>query len=196
MHLAPLLSFSALAALASASPTPVQITARSCTTILPSSYQQIEEATPAAAYPQNRQFLVSRTASPGNDIDTLVRFTGIPAGSYGCQLGVSFFPAFTVSSSGASSQLNAYKLGNDIGVSSTYVEYFPAGGNGNPINSTLFGTITIEGMGQKAIINSGVCTPDMSFLFEIANQGAGNVSFLDAGNNLTGIGGFYLSYDC
>ena len=125
-----------------------------------------------------------------------MHFTGIPAGSYGCQLSVSFFPAFTVSSSGASTQLNVYKLGNDISADSTYAEYFPAGGNGSPVNSTLFGTITLQGMGQKAVINSGVCTPDMSFLFELANPGAANVSFLDAGNNLTGIGGFYISYDC
>ena len=196
MHLTSLFTLTALTALVSSSPTPIQHAARSCTIKLPSTYQQIEEATPSTAYPQGRQFLVSRTASPGNDVDTLVHFTGIPTGSYGCQLDVSFFPAFTISSTGASTQLNVFKLGNNITVDSTYADYFPSGGSGSPVNSTLFGTITLEGMGQKAVINSAVCTPDMSFLFEIANQGAGNVSFFDQGDNLTGIAGFYLNYDC
>ena len=91
--------------------------------------------------------------------------------------------------------MNIYSLSQDITPSSTYSTYFPQGGKGAPTGSTLFGTTTING--QKQIINSEVCANDLSFLFEIASDDvAGSVSYQDAGDNLSGIGGLFLTYNC
>ena len=46
-------------------------------------------------------------------------------------------------------------------------------------------------------MNSQVCSPDLNYLFEVASDtDAGTTTFTDAGNNLSGIGGFYVTYDC
>lgn len=128
------------------------------------------------------------------DVDTLVRFTGIPPGSYGCQLAMSFTFEYEINSTG-NALLNVYALPGTVKPTDTYNDYFPKGGRGSPVGGTLFTTTTITG--QRAVLNSEVCRPELSFLFEIASDSsAGSVAFRDAGDNLTGIGGFYLTYNC
>ncbi|MCJ1411936.1 hypothetical protein MMC19_006028 [Ptychographa xylographoides] len=198
MYFATLLVVSGLAALSSAIPTPTELHARTCTTILPATYQVISESQQTATFPQNRFFVASQSATPGSNVDSLVHFTGIPDGSYGCTLGWSFTYEYNIPSAG-DSQLNVYRLGTDISAQSTYSEYFPNGGKGSPPGTTLFGTTTLAS-GEaivSSVINSGVCSPDMSFLFELASDTvAGDVSFQDAGDNSSGIGGFYMSFNC
>ena len=194
MRSSSLLAASALAVLGFASPNPVKVAARSCTIKLPTTYQLISEVYSKSAYPQGRYFDVSQLAAPGSNVDTLVHFTDIPVGSYGCQLAVEFTYGYSIPSTG-NTQLNVYALSTDITEDSTYEKYFPSGTRGTPMGAFLFGTTTLNG--GPAIINSATCAQNMSFLFEIASEtDAGSVQFQDAGDNLTGIGGFYMTYDC
>lgn len=188
-----LIATTALAALTSASPTPANLAPRACTTQLPSSYQEIIQVRPTEFFSQNQNFYAYSDASTGNHIDTLVHFTGIPAGSYGCQLAVEFSGANNPTSSGAT-QLNVYNLlgaENDITASSSYAQYFPNGGSGSPKATALWGTVTLDG--QKHVINSAACTPSMSFLFEIASE---TQSGIVEWNNLAAGNGLYLTYNC
>ncbi|MCJ1429111.1 hypothetical protein MMC29_007024 [Sticta canariensis] len=205
MHFSPLLSIFLLTPLINAQPTiqvPLQdedvyndgFHDKSCTIKLPSSYQQISRVSPQKSFPQNNIFNVTQATGGKDNTDTLLRFSGIPTGSYGCQLAVSFTFDYPIYSIG-STQLNVYALPRPISPSDTYSTYFPNGGRGIPKDSYLFATTTITG--QKAVLNSQVCQPSLGYLFEIASEtAAGSVTFADAGNNLSGIGGFYLTYNC
>ena len=127
-------------------------------------------------------------------MNTLVRFASIPSGSFGCQLAVTFTFQYPISSSG-NAQLNVFALPNDISKTDTYKTYFPNGGRGTPKDSFLFATTTING--QKAVLNSQGCKPTLGYLFQIASDtAAGAVSFVDAGNNLSGISGFFITHNC
>lgn len=160
---------------------------------LPTSYQQISQSSPQEYFPQNNIFNVTQASGGINNVNTLLRFTGIPSGSYGCQLEVSFTFEYPIYSSG-STLLNVWSLPEPISSTDTYATYFPTGGRGIPKGSFLFGSITLTG--QKAVINSQVCKPSLGYLFQIASAtAAGSVTFADAGNNLSGIGGFYLTYN-
>lgn len=205
MHFSPLLPLVLLTTLINAQP-PVQVPlqdenldhesvhVKSCTTKLPSSYQQITRSSPKTSFPQNNIFNVTQTNGGKNNTDTLLRFSGIPPGSYGCQLSMSFTFDYPIYSSG-STLLNVYALPRPISASDTYATYFPNGDRGTPKDSFLWATTTITG--QRATLNSEVCRSDLGYLFEITSLTAdGGVTFADAGNNLSGIGGFYLTYNC
>lgn len=107
---------------------------------------------------------------------------------------MSFTFDYEIDSSG-STQLSVYSLSNDVSEDDTYATYFTNGGIGTPAGSFLWATTEITG--EKAVLNSKTCNSSMSFLFQIASaNSAGSVAFLDAGDNLSGHGGFYMSYDC
>ncbi len=167
---------------------------RACTIELPASYQQISEDAPSTSFTQSHLFNVSQAQGGTSNVDTLVRFANIPSGSFGCELSVSFTFDFPISSSG-NTLLNVYSLPSDISKTDTYATYFPNGGRGTPKGSFLFASIKITG--QKAVLNSQSCKPTLNYLFQIASDtAAGAVSFVDAGNNLSGIGGFFVSHNC
>ena len=196
MHSAINFIIATLAASATAFPSKKQaaLTPLSCTIQLPTSYQQIVQTSPTTSFPQNNIFNVTQAADGSANTDTLLRFAEIPSGSYGCEVAMSFTFEYPIYSSGET-QLNVYALPNDISSSDTYQTYFPDGGRGTPKGSYLWATTTITG--QKAVLNSKTCQPALGFLFQIASStGAGAVTFTDAGDNLSGIGGFYLTHNC
>lgn len=200
MYLTSLLTIGIFAGLSAAAPATQQVIGledvnpAACTIKLPSFYQLISSATPQTSFQQSRLFQVNQAAGGTNNVDTLVSFTGIPTGSFGCQLAMSFTFEYPINSTG-STLLNVYALPKPIKSTDTYETYFPQGGRGTPKGSYLFATTRITG--QKAVLNSQTCAPTLGYLFEIASDtDAGTVSFVDAGNNLSGIGGFYLTYNC
>lgn len=165
-----------------------------CSTKLPTSYQQINQVLPKQSYPQNFVFKVSQSKGGLDNIGTLLRFSGIPPNSFGCTLSLSFTFDFPINNTG-STLVNVFSLSNDIKPSDTWGTYFPDGRKGIPVGGFLFGTTRITG--QKAVINSQVCKSSLNYLFLIASDTeAGEVAFVDAGNNLSGIGGFYIAYNC
>lgn len=197
MRFSSFFALSVLATVSTATPTKQEVLQspvdQTLSISLPVSYQLISQDTPNTSFQQSRLLKVSQVQGGLSNIDTLLRFTGIPAGSFGCQLALSFTFEFQINSTG-NSQVNIYRLPNDIKPTDTYATYFPKGGRGTPEGASLFGTTTING--QKAIINSQVCTPNLNYLIEIASDTqAGSVAFVDAGNNLSGIGGFFVSYN-
>ena len=197
MYFSSLLAASILAALSIATP-PVQevlgVHPELCLNKLPTSYQQINQVVPKQSYPQSFVFKVSQSEGGLDNIGTLLRFSGIPSGSFGCTLSLSFTFEYPINNTG-STLVNAYSLSNDIKPSDTWATYFPNGQKGTPRGGYLFGSTRITG--QKAVINSQVCNSSLNYLFLIASDTkAGEVAFVDAGNNLSGIGGFYIAYNC
>ncbi|MCJ1338873.1 hypothetical protein MMC09_004162 [Bachmanniomyces sp. S44760] len=194
MYAPTLISLSLLSTLAAAIPTPAALAPRSCTTIIPNSYQTIQENAPYGVFNPVREFQVSQQSGGEYSIDTIVNFTDIAAGSYGCELGLSFTNEYNIPQSG-STLLNVYALDTSIAGDESYETYFPNGGKGTPAGAYLFGSVTITG--QKQIINSKACSSELSFLFEISNEDeAGSVFFVDAGDNLSGIGGLFMTFNC
>ncbi len=107
---------------------------------------------------------------------------------------MSFTYEYDIPTSG-NTQLNVYALPGDISATDTYATYFADGARGTPAGAYLWTTTTVTG--KAAVLNSKTCESSMSFLFQIASDvSAGAVSFMDAGNNLSGIGGFYVTYNC
>ncbi|MCJ1388873.1 hypothetical protein MMC18_001724 [Xylographa bjoerkii] len=131
--------------------------------------QGIEQQLALTAFPQTCSFYASSGPSPGYAIDSLIHFTGIPAGSAGCTLDVSFTYEYNISSTG-STLLNVYNLlDDDITKYSNYAGYYPQGGSGEPISANgLWGSLTLNGAAHT--VNSAACTGNMSFLVEIASQ--------------------------
>jgi hypothetical protein len=190
-----------LLSLASATPTtpgfftPSQayLTPQCGTTITPTIQQRIDSSFPNQAIPPSNSFWVSQTF-PGN-VDTLVQFTGIPAGSYDCALNAVFPDAvnYPVTSTG-NALLNVYVLNCDIQETDSYETYFPKGGSGLPHGASfLWGTATLRN-GGPIRINSEACNETLNFLFEIASETAqGSVAFT---KNVVGLSGLYVTYDC
>lgn len=197
MYFSSLLATSVLVALSIAAPPSQEalgLLPASCSVRLPSSYQQINQVLPKQSYPQNSVFKVSQNEGGGDNIGTLLRFSGIPSVSFGCTLSLSFTFEYPIKNTG-STLVSVYALPNDIKPSDTWETYFPTGRKGTPLGGFLFGSTTITG--QKAVVNSGVCHNSLNYLLLIASDTkAGEVSFVDAGNNLTGIGGFFIAFNC
>lgn len=197
MQFVTLLAVSALAVLITAAPPPQEALGfhpTACSIRLPASYQQINQVQPRQSYRQGFVFKVSQSEGGGSNIGTLLRFSGIPSGSYGCTLALSFTFEYPINSTG-STLISVYALSNNISTSDTWETYFPVGRKGTPIGGFLFGSTTITG--QKAVINSQTCKNSLNYLFVLSDETkAGEVVFVDAGNNLSGIGGFYLAYNC
>ncbi|MCJ1461616.1 hypothetical protein MMC07_000213 [Pseudocyphellaria aurata] len=211
MHLSSLLPLALFTSLISAQVPPDQIPlrdenvrdegphAKACTFTLPSSYQQISSSAADTFFPQNDKFNVAQiiaTPKPDYNTDTLLRFSGIPSGSSGCALTFFFRSKYPINSSG-STELHVYALSTpSITAKATYRTYYPKLGSGVPKGGSLNGntTITTE---KRVVISSLECKPSLDYLFQIASDKQnGSVSFTDAGNDVAGISGFYLSYNC
>lgn len=197
MHFTSFLVSSVLAALSLAAPPsqePLGHESAVCSRKLPASYQQINQVLPQQSYPNNFVFKVSQSRGGLDNIGTLLRFTGIPSNSFGYTLKLSFTFEFPINSTG-STLVNVFKLSNDINPSDTWETYFPTGRKGTPVGGFLFGTISVTQKG--AIVNSQRWETGFNYLFLLASdtQG-GEVAFRDAGNNLSGIGGFFIEYGC
>lgn len=159
---------------------------------LPTSYQQINQVLPRQSFPNNFVFKVSQSQGGLDRIGTLLRFKGIPSDSFGYTLKLSFTFEFPINSTG-STQVNVFKLSNDITPSDTWETYFPNGRKGTPVGGFLFGTIFVTQKG--AIVNSQTWESGFNYLFLLASDTqAGEVAFRDAGNNLSGIGGFFIEF--
>lgn len=201
MHFTSCFAIGVLAALTTAAPADQEVLKSShdvestaCSTKLPTSYQLISRDLPKTSFQPSRLFEVSQVVGGVSNTDSLLRFSGIPPGSFGCQLAISFTANYPITSSG-STQVNIYGLLNDIRSTDTYSTYFPNGGRGIPKDAFLFGTTTINGL--KAVINSQVCRPNLAYLIEIASDTkAGRVTFVDAGKPHPDVAGFYLTYNC
>ena len=206
-------SLLSLAGLSAAAPTPVDLAPRCGTTLFPTFLQQLSEADPTTVEPNtlstDGDFLVSQDVdASGNIIDRvyqLVAFENIPAGSYGCQLAVTFPAGYPITSTGTPT-LNVTTVFNDESSSITFPNsyswssFFPP--TSPPFGQGLFGTVSLSA-GQSTVINSEGCPVgggSLAFVFSIASWETqpASVEFNENVNQLNGAGlaGVYLTYDC
>ena len=166
-----------------------------CTKLPPTSFQQIYQDSPLTASPQSNTFNVSQSAGGTSNVATLLRFSSIPLGAGGpCSLVMAFSPNYPIKFSGSNTQLNVYKLIDDITRGASYATYFPNGGK-KPKDLSIWSTMTVTG--NNFTVNSGGCPSQgfQGFLFVMAdNTAAGAVTFIDQGSS--GVAGFNMTYNC
>ncbi|MCJ1463083.1 hypothetical protein MMC07_001688 [Pseudocyphellaria aurata] len=119
--------------------------------IFPASDQRVSSSEPLKSFPQDNIFSVTPNSATDDNTASLLSFTGIPGGSYGCHLAESFTPEYLICSS-SRTKLNVHALHQPIPTDETYATYFAHGGKGYPKISYLFGTTTITG--KRSVINS------------------------------------------
>lgn len=194
--------------LASATPTPVEVAPRCGTTLTPTFLQQLTEADPTAVQPNtittDGDFLVSQSVDTGlNIVDRvyqLAAFESIPAGSYGCQLAVTFPNSYPITSTG-NPILNVTTVFNDDSTSLVYPndyswsKFFPP--PSPPFGQGLFGTVTLE-PGTTQVINSEGCPAGgagLGFVISIASweTEAASVGFKQSDSPISGV---YMTYNC
>jgi hypothetical protein len=201
-----------LLGLASAVPTPVDLAPRCGTTLVPTILQQLSEADPTLVgedtVSTSGDFQVSQSIDAyGNLMDRIYQiaaFQDIPAGSYACQLAVTFPEDYPITTTGAPT-LNITTLFNDDSTDITYpnsVSWSTLYPPTSPLGEGLFGTVTLA-PGTTQVINSEACPVgggNLAFLFSIASwvTQPASVEFNEYVNDLNGAGlaGVYLTYNC
>ncbi|CAK7213904.1 hypothetical protein SBRCBS47491_001964 [Sporothrix bragantina] len=201
--------FGLLAGLVAAVPTPAEIAPRCGTTYYPTILQQLSESSPNAVGANTANtdgdFHVAQTVvnggAPSDRIYQLVGFTGVAAGSYGCQLSLTFPAGYPITSSlggvaGGVPQLNV----TTVLRSNPGAIAYPNGFTFNSFPSQLapgqglFGTVSAQ-PGTTIVINSETCDTNLAFLVSIATwtgQSA-NVEFAEKKSPLAGV---YLTANC
>lgn len=202
MHRFSALTFVAsLLGLTSAAPTKVDIAPRCGATYYPTILQQLVESDPDTVYPNTDNFHVQRKVVNGalsDRIYQLVGFEGIQAGSYGCQLAISFPPSYTITTEPSSYnvQMNVTTALNGLSSQVTYPNDF-TWNNWPALGEGLFGTVTAAA-GYNTVINSEACPPgggNLAFLFEVARwmEITSSVDFTQSNSPLAGV---YLTANC
>ena len=201
-----------LLGLSAAVPTPTELAPRCGTTLFPSFLQQLSEADPWNVEPDtlcvDGDFRVSQDVDMmGNIVDRvyqIVAFENIPAGSYGCQLAVTFPDGYPIYSTGTPT-LNVSTFFNGWSSAIAYPNdwswssFFPP--TSPPFGDGLFGTVTLS-PGQNAVINSEGCPEgggNLAFVFSIASWETqpASVEFDEINSwDDTGLAGAYLTYNC
>ncbi|EOO02055.1 hypothetical protein UCRPA7_2389 [Phaeoacremonium minimum UCRPA7] len=185
----------------SAAPTKVDLAPRCGTTYYPTILQQLVESDPDTVYPNNDNFHVQRKVVNGALSDRVyqfVGFEGIPAGSYGCQLAITFPQSYPVTTEPAdyNVQMNVTTALNGLSSEVTYPNAF-TWNNWPALGTGLFGTVTAAA-GSTAVINSEACPPgggNLAFLFEVSRwvEITSSVDFTQSNSPLAGV---YLTANC
>ncbi|OCK84697.1 hypothetical protein K432DRAFT_378346 [Lepidopterella palustris CBS 459.81] len=104
--------------------------------------------------------------------DLIVSFTGIPSGSYGCQLEFDFKPnpSASVTGIGNPQNLNVYAINGDLPATVTWDSITPV--TGSLVGTWTFPTGNDLKVAKTIVINSFVCQPTMNFRIQVANDGA------------------------
>jgi len=207
------LALSSLWALSSAVPTPVELSPRCGTTLVPTILQQLTESNPSWVAPNtvstDGDFSVSQDVDASGNITNRVyqvaAFQNIPAGAYGCQLAVTFPANYPITSTGVptldvttldTTSPGSITYPNTLSWSSLYPPASP------PLGQGLFGTVNVA-PGTTQVINSEACPVgggNAAFVFSIADWETepASVEFAQSVNALNGAGlaGVYLTYNC
>ncbi|KAG9233659.1 hypothetical protein BJ875DRAFT_37751 [Amylocarpus encephaloides] len=192
----------------SAVPTPVELAPRCGTTLQPSIVQQLQQSYPAQSYPNRAvsaggdgYFEVGQSSAATNRKYMIVAFSSIPAGSYGCSLGVAFPAGYPLSSNPGSPSLNVKTLYKDTPASITtpnswsWNTFFPP--SSPPLGQGVYGTTSLT-TPQSATINTNACPPgggSLAFIVSLADwiSGPAGVSYK---SGVSPQAGFYLTHNC
>lgn len=172
-------------------PTAAELVPRACVTEYPSFLTTVQKASPNTAFGNTQYTIVAQDANRVNEIDTEIKFTNIPAGSYGCQLEF-FAPAgYTVKSTG-NTQLNIFVPTRDVQSTDTF--------NNAPPKKYLFGTSTLSSQANastKIVVNSLVCNSTLSFIVQIASAtAAGRVEANQQNPPTSPVAGWRITHNC
>jgi Ubiquitin 3 binding protein But2 C-terminal domain len=172
---------SALSVLSFATPTPVRSAPRCGTTIQPSTIELVNSGNPTTAYGPSSTFSLSNSPT----IRSLVQFTNIPAGAYGCSLITTFPAGYHVS---GTAQADVYRLNSDITSQTTW--------DSAPSNGANIGPVTFaNAVGGKSTINTVTCAQTLNFGFGIVDWAKpGSDVFFEQDDSLDA--GLFLVYDC
>jgi hypothetical protein len=203
-----IISFLPFISLILAAPTPADLAPRCGSTVYPSILQTITESSPSDVSVNtvggSGLFHVAQQAGPTNRISQIVGFTNIPAGSYGCTLGLTIPTVSSLTTTG-SPTLNVTTLFVDhpdqISTSNNW-SWNTIVGQGAGVTQGLFGTVNVN-PGTAATVNSEACPANggnAAFLLSVASWVSGNVDvqFNEYYNAMNGQGltGFYMTYNC
>ncbi|PYI03167.1 hypothetical protein BO78DRAFT_323441 [Aspergillus sclerotiicarbonarius CBS 121057] len=187
----PIATLALLASMALASPTPVDLVARACTTISPSTIDVLDSANPNTPS-TGQHFSLARTATANTKVSALT-FTGIPNDATGCMLTIDI-PALTQPIAQGANQA-------DIWSTDPWDSNSPPTWNNQPNKREMVGTYqfpnTPTSTPAHTIIASNTCSTTMSWLALLSTwqTTSGTVDFQNsiAGTNPTG---FSLVYNC
>ena len=199
MHCSPVLAVAVgLLGLAAAAPTKVELAPRCGTTYYPTILQQLVESDPDTVFPNTNAFHVQRKVVDGvlsDRVYQFVAFEGIAAGSYGCQLAITFPESYTITTepAGYNVQMNVTTALNGLSSEVTYPNPF-TWNNWPSLGEGLFGTVSAI-PGSTAVINSETCQENIAFLFEVSKwvDITSSVDFEQSNNPLAGV---YLTANC
>lgn len=146
-------------------PTEVELVPRAGVTEYPSYLTTIQESSPNTAYGNTQYTIVAQNSGGVSRVDTLLKFTNIPANSYGCQLEFYVPAGYTIKSTG-NTQINIFVTTRDVQSTDTW--------NNAPGKSYLFGTITLSTVNapRTFVVNSLVCKATLNFRISIASATA------------------------
>jgi len=131
-----------------------------------------------------QQYFVWNYYSNPIEHDSLVEFTGIPAGAWNCQLEWNL-PANADLFSWGKTQLNIYTVDRDATASDTW--------NNSPQPVSLWGTTTLS-VGGTSVVNGKTCSPNLTFRIEIARDS--DAPGLVGWTVSDGIPGWQLRHSC
>ncbi|KAH8693341.1 hypothetical protein GQ44DRAFT_159714 [Phaeosphaeriaceae sp. PMI808] len=175
---------------------PTHLSPRQCAIEYPSYQGFIQKENPTVGA-NGPYFLVWKdpTSPTGTIIESLIQFSNIPSGAWGCQLEL-FFPKNypqLLGMRGGASKINVYETTGPIPNGATW--------NTAPQTKFLFGNTPALPVNQlvaedvKIVINSAVCQPTMSYRITIAPEsGAGGVEFWQ--DNTYPHVGFRMVHNC
>ncbi|ERS95137.1 uncharacterized protein SPSK_06635 [Sporothrix schenckii 1099-18] len=205
---ASLVVVSLFAGLVAAVPTPADTAPLCGTTYYPTILQQLSEASPntvgANTAATSGDFHVSQTVitgSPSDRIYQLVGFQGIPSGSFGCELALTFPAGYPITSSvggvaGPTPMLNVTTVLRNNPSAIAY----PNGFTFNSFPTQLgpsqgpFGTVSAAA-GTTVSINSESCDSNLAFVFSIASW-TGTSAGVEFAEHKSPLAGVYLTASC
>ncbi|KAF7510995.1 hypothetical protein GJ744_005541 [Endocarpon pusillum] len=183
---------------ADASPNPVALAPRACTTIPPSNIDILERGDPTNPH-NGLIFNIVRTGTPPrNEYISVVTFSNIPAGATGCMFSLQFPPLAYPNqiATGPAIQADVWSVNPDRQGTSTW--------NNPPARREFVATTRFpteaSGTGSSTVLASNTCSETMSFLFEHSTwqQGGGSVRFFNSagGNYRVPPVGFTMVFNC
>jgi hypothetical protein len=206
-----LLLFVSFLTLASATPTPVELVPRACSTVGTANISKLNKTQPND-YLNGQQFVLQRTGGPNsNTIKSVVSFSYIPPGATGCMLQINI-PQLPIRNepvpiaSGTGVQSDVWLITNpprDSPYDNSYI--YEYSWNKPPVKSqfvstTPFPTGSPTDGPYKTFLWSGTCKQTLSFQFELSDwqQGSGDVHFYNTLGGKSGLVpiGFSMVYNC
>ena len=153
----------------------------------------INSQTSQTGNPITDQVLIYRGSGPTKGFtDTLVEFTNIAQGSWGCSFEIDYEPnhgGIVTVDQGYPQQINVYQITGDVPASPTWANVAPI--TGSSVGTFNFPTGADLNGPQHIVINSFACAPMMRFRLSMNQQSLGFVEWNDDASS-----GLRIAHNC